>query len=48
VIAAASIDTGSSSYRYFWGGPKACFLVVAAAIDTEEEYDMPATDPIYR
>jgi len=22
------LGTGSSPYRYFWGGPKACFLVV--------------------
>ena len=25
------LGTGSSPYRYFWGGPKACFLVVLVA-----------------
>ena len=25
------LGTGSSPYRYFWGGSKTCFLVVNAA-----------------
>ena len=29
---ASSEGTGSSSYEYFWGGPKACFLVVTPPI----------------
>jgi len=37
-MAQYNLNHGSSPYRYFWGGPKACFLVVATRVGSSLFY----------